>query len=353
MVWKDGRKIPQLLEQDGIPYLQFKSLAQTGIVRHLFTTRGGGVSKGVYASMNLGFTRGDDPKCVEENFRRVAELLGCRQEDMVSSDQTHTTNVRLVTGDDRGHGITRKKTFFDTDGLVTDEPGIVLATFYADCVPLYFVDPVRHAIGLSHSGWRGTVQGIGEATVEKMRECFGSKPEDIIAAVGPSICADCYEVGQEVAEYFLGEFWEKYHNDKFRRLAEQTGERNNTVQNSETQNSAIQNSVKQNSAMQNSVIQNNLLQNTTTQKSLVQNSAMQRGTLLYQKTNNASDAHVKNRKYQLNLWVANQCVLEKAGILPEHIEMTTLCTCCNSEELFSHRASQGKRGNMGAFLGLL
>ena len=314
MVWKDGRRTPQLLERDGIPYLQFENLAQTGIVRHLFTTRGGGDSKGVYASMNLGFTRGDDPKCVEENFRRVADLLGCRREDMVSSDQTHTTNVRLVTGEDRGHGITRKKTFFDTDGLVTDEPGIVLATFYADCVPLYFVDPVRRAIGLSHSGWRGTVQGIGEATVKKMRECFGSKPEDIIAAVGPSICADCYEVGQEVAEYFLGEFWEKYHNDKFCRLAEQTGERNNAVQNS---------------------------------------GAMQRGALLYQKTNNASEAHAKNRKYQLNLWVANQCVLEKAGILPEHIEVTTLCTCCNSEELFSHRASQGKRGNMGAFLGLL
>lgn len=328
MVWKDGRKIPQLLERDGIPYLQFESLAQTGVVRHLFTTRGGGVSKGVYASMNLGFTRGDDPKCVEENFRRVADLLGCRREDMVSSDQTHTANVRLVTGEDRGHGITKKKTFFDTDGLVTDEPGIVLATFYADCVPLYFVDPVRRTIGLSHSGWRGTVQGIGEATVKKMRECFGSKPEDIIAAVGPSICADCYEVGQEVAEYFLGEFWEKYHNDKFCRLAEQTYEKNNTMQNSSVQNNA-------------------------TQDSSVQNSAMQRGALLYQKTNNASEDHAKNRKYQLNLWVANQCVLEKAGILPEHIEVTTLCTCCNSEELFSHRASQGKRGNMGAFLGLL
>lgn len=305
MVWKDGRRTPRLLEQDGIPYLQFESLVKTGVVRHLFTTRGGGVSEGVYASMNLGFTRGDDPKCVEENFRRIACLLGCRREDMVASDQTHTANVRLVTGDDRGHGITREKTFFDTDGLITNEPGIVLATFYADCVPLFFVDPVHLAVGLSHSGWRGTVQGIGEVTVRKMQECFGSKPEEIIAAVGPSICADCYEVSGDVAEHFLGDFWEKYHNGRFCRITTdpaQTG-----------------------------------------------------GALLRRK---GKEDHVlrddsEEPKYQLNLWVANQCVLEKAGILPEHIEVTSLCTCCNSGELFSHRASHGQRGNLGAFLGLI
>lgn len=304
MVWKDGRRIPQLLEQDGIPYLQFESLTRTGVVRHLFTTRGGGVSEGIYASMNLGFTRGDDRKCVEENFRRVAELLGCRPEDMIASDQTHTVNVRLVTGADRGHGITREKTFFDTDGLVTEERGIALATFYADCVPLFFVDPAHPAVGLSHSGWRGTVQGIGEVTVQKMQECFGSKPEDIIAAIGPSICANCYEVGQDVAEHFLGEFWEKYHNDRVCRL--------------------------------------------TTDPAKMRDALLYRKEKSHQDLENAEDV-----KYQLNLWAANQCVLEKAGILPEHIEVTSLCTCCNSRELFSHRASHGQRGNLGAFLGLM
>lgn len=304
MVWKDRRQTPQLLEQDGIPYLQFKSLAKTGVVRHLFTTRGGGVSEGIYASMNLGFTRGDERKCVEENIRRIAELLGCRREDMIASDQTHTANVRLVTGADRGHGITREKTFFDTDGLVTEERGIVLATFYADCVPLFFVDPVHPAVGLSHSGWRGTVQGIGEETVRKMQEYFGSKPGDIIAAIGPSICADCYEVSQDVAEHFLGEFWEKYQNDRFCRL--------------------------------------------TTDPAKMRDALLCRKEKSHQDLENAEDV-----KYQLNLWVANQCVLEKAGILPEHIEVTSLCTCCNSEELFSHRASHGQRGNLGAFLGLV
>lgn len=305
MVWKDGRQTPQLLKQDGIPYLQFESLTKTGVVRHLFTTRGGGISEGIYASMNLGFTRGDDPKCVEENFRRIAKLLGCRPEDMAASDQTHTANVRRVTGDDRGHGITRKKTFFDTDGLVTEERGIVLATFYADCVPLFFVDPVHPAVGLSHAGWRGTVQGIGEVTVQKMQECFGSKPEDIIAAVGPSICAGCYEVGPDVAEHFLGEFWEKYHNGRICRLTEDP--------------------------------------------------AGIGSALLCRKRNadNELPDDAEGIKYHLNLWAANQCVLEKAGILPEHIEVTSLCTCCNSRELFSHRASHGQRGNLGAFLGLV
>lgn len=304
MVWKDGRRTPRLLERDGIPYLQFDSLKETGAVRHLFTTRGGGVSKGVYAGMNLGFTRGDDPKCVEENFRRIAGLLGCELEDMVASDQTHTANVRRVGKEDRGHGITREKTFFDTDGLLTDEPGIVLATFYADCVPLFFVDPHHPAVGLSHAGWRGTVQGIGEVTVRKMQECFGSKPEEIVAAIGPSICADCYEVGQDVAEHFLGNFWEKYHNDRFCGITDDP--------------------------------------------------AKMGGALLYRKgkADHELPDDSKNLKYQLNLWAANQCVLEHAGVLPEHIEVTSLCTCCNSGELFSHRASHGQRGNLGAFLGL-
>ncbi len=321
MQWKDGRQVPRLDLQEGIPFLQFESLERTGIVRHLFTTRGGGVSKGVYASMNLGFTRGDERSCVEENFRKIAGILHCAVEDMVASDQTHTANVRLVTGEDRGHGITREKTFFDTDGMITDEPGIVLVTFYADCVPLFFVDPVNKAIGLSHSGWRGTVQGIGEVTVKKMRECFGSKPEDIIAAIGPSICADCYEVGEDVADHFLGEFWERYQSQRFCRLAAEPEERNNSL--------------------------------------LYRKEQLSVGMSGYNKPGEArtdDPAAIINSetgKYRLNLWAANQCVLEKAGILPEHIEVTSLCTCCNSGELFSHRASQGKRGNMGAFLGLL
>ena len=176
-------------EQNGLVYLTSPLLDG---VRHGFSTRLGGVIAGYYASMNLSFDRGDRKEAVAENFRRIGEALGVRCEDMVISRQTHTTNVRIVTNADRGKRITRERDYTDVDGLVTNVPGICLVTSYADCVPLFFVDPVKKVIGLSHSGWRGTVGKIGRKTVELMHERFGSDPADILAAVGPSVCMDCY-----------------------------------------------------------------------------------------------------------------------------------------------------------------
>lgn len=117
--------------------------------------------------MNLSFTRGDEESCVRENYNRIAAAMGFRAENIVTSDQTHTCNVRKVTEKDRGKGIVTPRDYTDIDGMITNVPSLVLATFYADCVPLYFVDPLHHAIGLSHSGWRGTVQKIGEVTIKK------------------------------------------------------------------------------------------------------------------------------------------------------------------------------------------
>lgn len=262
-----------------LEYLTFPLLEETGMVRHLFTTRLGGVSQGIYATMNLSYTRGDRKEAVDENFRRIAGVLGCQVEDMVCSDQTHTTNLRVVGRKDGGKGITRPKDYHDVDGLLTDEPGVVLATFYADCVPLYFVDTRHRAVALAHSGWRGTVARMGYCVVEKMKGVYGTKPEDIVAAVGPSICQSCYEVSEDVAEAFRREF----------------------------------------------------------------RKAGQEQEILLDKGNG---------KYQLDLWRANEMVLTEAGILASKIQVTDLCTCHNSAYLFSHRASQGKRGNLGAFLGL-
>ena len=193
----------------GTPFLEYPLLRETGIVRHGFSTRLGGVSEGCWSSLNLSFDRGDDPAAVRENFRRIGAAIGVRCEDMVLSQQTHTTNVRVVTEEDRGKGIVRERDYTDVDGLVTNVPGICLVTSYADCVPLYFVDPVRRAVGLSHSGWRGTVGKIGKRTVELMRETFGSDPADLLAAVGPSVCMDCYEVSGDVIEAFRGAFREE------------------------------------------------------------------------------------------------------------------------------------------------
>lgn len=206
MVAVTGSGTTELKEKNHVPYIQFKNLSATGIVKHGFSTRKGGVSTGIFSSMNLNFKRGDDPDAVLENYRRMAAALNMRVEDMVLSDQTHTTNVRVITEEDRGKGILRPQDYSDVDGMITNVPGIVLVTSYADCVPLYFVDPVRKAIGLSHSGWKGTVGHIGQKTVEKMYEVYGSEPKDIVAAIGPSICQSCYEVSDDVAEAFRANF---------------------------------------------------------------------------------------------------------------------------------------------------
>ena len=212
IIKKTEETVLTVKENRGVTYLSFHILEDTGLVSHAFSTRLGGVSKGDFATMNFSFTRGDDRDDVLENYRRMAAALGVDRERMVLTWQTHTTNVRRVTEEDEGKGIVRDRDYRDVDGLITDIPGITLVTFFADCVPLYFLDPVHKAIGLSHSGWRGTVKRMGQVTVDAMKEAFGTRPEDIIACIGPSICGDCYEVGEEVADEFADAFHEKYHD---------------------------------------------------------------------------------------------------------------------------------------------
>ncbi len=276
--WKQDCTQPMILnEKDGISYLTYKSLEETGIVSHGFSTRLGGVSEGVCASMNLSFTRGDNPEAVHENYRRISKTLGIDASRIVASDQTHTTNVRLVTEADCGKGVLIPKDYTDVDGLITDIPGITLATFYADCVPLFFVDPVHKAIGLSHSGWKGTVHKMGEVTLEAMNEHFGTNPEDVIAGIGPSICQDCYEISEDVAMQFA----EVFPKEEILRPGRMSEE---------------------------------------------------------------------GPKYHLDLWKANELILLDAGVKKENISYPGICTCCNPDFLFSHRASHGKRGNLAAFL---
>ena len=204
--------------ESAVPYLSFPMFRDTGLVTDGFSTRLGGVSEGCFSSLNLSFDRGDDRAAVEENFRRMGEALGVRCEDMVLSQQTLTTNIRIVTDEDRGKGITRERDYTDIDGLITNVPGICLVTTYADCVPLYFLDPVKKVIALSHSGWRGTVGKIGKKTVELMHDNFGSDPADILAAVGPSVCQDCYEVSADVTDRFKEVFdrsaWDELFYEK-------------------------------------------------------------------------------------------------------------------------------------------
>ncbi|MCD7817972.1 MAG: peptidoglycan editing factor PgeF [Lachnospiraceae bacterium] len=196
-------------QKNGVVYFTFPALERIPFLTHAFSSRLGGVSENELAEMNLSFTRGDDPERVRENFRRIADAVGFSCERMVFSWQTHTTNVREVTKEDCGKGFLRERDYQDVDGLVTNSPGVILTTFYADCVPLFFADPVHHAIGLSHSGWRGTVNNIAAATVDKMRECYNTDPSDLIAAIGPSICQECYEVSSDVIDQFRDNYPEE------------------------------------------------------------------------------------------------------------------------------------------------
>jgi YfiH family protein len=188
-----------------IVYFTFNNFDKYDNINHLFSTRLGGVSENEFCSMNLSYSRGDNTKHVDENFRRIAGL-GFPVEKMVFSYQVHGIEIRNVLEEDCGKGILKDYDFTDVDGLMTNIPSIVLVTFFADCVPLCFYDPVKKAIALSHAGWRGTLMEIGKVTIDKMAEAFGSKPRDLIVGIGPSICKKCFETGKDVSDLFNEKF---------------------------------------------------------------------------------------------------------------------------------------------------
>ena len=270
-------KALNIVNKDDLVYIQFPKLSKCGAVRHIFSTRHGGVSTGDCAKMNLSFNHSDNRETVLRNYEILCSAVGIKTENLVLSHQTHTNNVRIVTANDKGTG-TIKPSFCDVDGLITNESGVALVTQYADCTPLLFCDPVKRVVATSHAGWRGTVKQIGKATVEKMVNEFGSNPKNIIAAIGPCIKECCYEVDDPVYSEFL--------KIPYLNLGEIFAARG-------------------------------------------------------------------NGKYMLNLVEANRQVLINSGILPENIDASDICTCCNHEDLHSHRATAGKRGNLAAIIELI
>ncbi|MCR5486615.1 MAG: peptidoglycan editing factor PgeF [Lachnospiraceae bacterium] len=268
--------------QDQVPVIKARAFGEVDFILHGFSTRIGGVSEGKYASMNLAFGRGDAEENVKENFRIIGEALGVSPENMVMAKQTHSANVMRATDAHRGMGILKNRDFDEVDALVTDTRGLCLVTGHADCIPLFFVDMVRKAVGLAHSGWRGTAKDIAGATVKKMTEEFGSNPKDMIAFVGPGICRDHYEVGEDVEKEFEGRYTDLRLTHILKRMPDKNGE----------------------------------------------------------------------KKYLLNLHMANYYNMTAAGIISTNIYLTDICTCCNPGLLFSHRYTKGERGGMCAFLGI-
>ncbi len=183
-------------------FVTFEKFNKYGEIVHAFTTRHGGVSEGYFGKMNLSFNVGDDRKRVIENYRIISEAIGINPNNLVLSQQTHTANVKTVTEKNKGTGIFCEYDYSDVDGLVTNVPGVALVTHSADCCILAFYDPERKVIAASHAGWRGTVAEIGKVTIEKMKNEFGSRPEDIIVGIAPSIGKCCYEVDMPVYQQF-------------------------------------------------------------------------------------------------------------------------------------------------------
>lgn len=175
-------------------------------LQHGFSTRKGGVSKEHLASLNLSFSVEDAKENVLENFRRIGERFGKTPEDFVLSKQSHETKVLKVGTKDRGKGITKDRDYEGIDALITDEEGLILSCFSADCVPILFYDPIHKAVGACHSGWRGTKGKILQNVVEEMRKHFSSNPAEILIAIGPSICKEQYVVSEDLALSFLEDY---------------------------------------------------------------------------------------------------------------------------------------------------
>lgn len=272
---KFSSNVMKLNNVNSVPYLTYNSLSEIDFINHAFSTRLGGVSTDEFTSMNLAFNRGDSPENVTENYKRFCKSAGFDYESLTASSQDHHTFVRAVTKENVGIGIYKPKDIESVDALITNEPGVTLVTYYADCTPLFFVDTKQKAIGLAHAGWRGTVGRIGDNVIKKMQSLYGSDPSDIKAAIGPAISVCCYEVDKPCADNFLA--LDELDSTKF---------------------------------------------------------VFPKG----------------NGKFMIDLLETNRQILVHAGVKNENITVSDVCTNCNSELLWSHRATKGHRGTMSAFM---
>ncbi|MBS1250788.1 MAG: Polyphenol oxidase [Chloroflexi bacterium] len=256
-------------EKNGLRYFYFSSLDLPEITQAVFT-RQGGVSHSPWDTLNLGGTVGDDPQRVAENRRRAFRAVGRSLDTLYDVWQVHSARVLRVMGP-----LSSSEEIIKADAMVTDEAGVSLFMRFADCVPVLFYDPVRGTLGMAHAGWQGTVGKVVSATVEALAANYGTRPEDILAGIGPSIGPDHYEIGPDVIARVEQAF------------------------------------------------------------------PKEASTLL-----SSEDGAVK-----LDLWKANQLTLKEAGV--RQVEVAEICTACNVEDWYSHRAENGRTGRFGALLSIL
>lgn len=196
----------RLNKQEEIEYYTIPNFEETKLVKHGFTTRIGGVSLELFHSLNLGMNTKDNKENIIRNFQIISDILKVPMDKMVLSDQVHGTNIRLITEEDGGKGLVKPMDYKEIDGLLTNVKGLMLFTFYADCVPLFFLDKAKKVAGVAHAGWKGTVAKIGEKMIETMVSVYDSNPKDILVGIGPSIGNCCYSVKKDVYDRFNNNF---------------------------------------------------------------------------------------------------------------------------------------------------
>ena len=180
----------------GVIFHTAGALSHAGVL-HGFSTRAGGLSRGIFGQMNLGLHRGDDDGIVLQNYRIFCETLGMPTENCVLARQVHRDDVKIVTAADAGSGLLFPQPY-EADALVTNTPGIPLVIFSADCIPTLYYDPVTRCIGAAHAGWRGTALGIAAKTIRTMERIYGAEAKNIRAAIGPGISKCCFETSEDV-----------------------------------------------------------------------------------------------------------------------------------------------------------
>ncbi len=263
-------------EKSGVGYYTIPSFDATGIVRHGFTTRLGGISKGPFAALNLSWKRNDGSVETVENYRLACAALGMDIGNIVFSNDEHGRNILRADASFKGRGMGGENPCPKADGLTTNEKNVVLSTMHADCLAIFILDIKNRAAALCHSGWRGTALKVGAAALEKMGLEYGTKPSDCIAAVGPGIASCCFEVDAPVAEKFT----EAYPG---------------------------LDCIKQISA----------------------------------------------DKYTVDLFQCSAAQLIEAGVPPENITISNLCTSCGKDLFYSYRREKGKTGAMASFLEII
>ena len=273
--------------------LHAANLSKISWLIHGFSTRVGGFSRAYGKNaLNLGFTKDDSKAAVERNRAEFLSELEASELPLVTLRQIHSDIIRVVESAPASQ--------MDGDGLITNTPGLLLAIQTADCLPIILVDPERRAVGVFHAGWRGTVRRIVEKGVGEMRRCFGSRPRDLKAAIGPGIHGCCYEVGQEVRDQFESQF--AYAGKLFREIEES-------------------------------------------------NPVREKYPMLFLTARPPGHSELP-KKIFLDLVEANRQQLLALGVPAKSIETSPLCTNCRTDLLFSYRAEKARTGRMMAVVGI-